>query len=103
MLKKGASSGVAVSWFGIGALAAMWTWLGILAYLIAFASWLYVLRYIPLSAAFSLVTIVQVFVPISAWLFLGEHISIPRAIGILCVFCGTILVGRTLAKVEKLA
>jgi len=89
LLKKGAVS---------GALASGWTWLGIITYLLSFASWLYVLRHTPLSVAYPLINIVQVLVPLAAWGFLGETISIQRWIGIACVLCGTVVVARTEAK-----
>ena len=102
LLKKGATSGApmppSVAWLGVGALASAWTWLGIVTYILSFASWLYVLRHTPLSVAYPLINIVQVLVPLAAWGFLGETISIQRWIGIACVLCGTIVVARTGAK-----
>jgi len=80
----------------------MYTWLGILAYLVAFASWLYVLRHVPLSIAFGLVTVVQLLVPLGARFFLGEFVSPQRWLGITFVLCGTILIGRVAAKVEEM-
>jgi multidrug transporter EmrE-like cation transporter len=104
LLKKGAMSGAAmpagIRWLGIGALASGWTWLGIVTYLMSFACWLYVLRKLPLSVAFGLISIVQVLVPLAAHQFLGEAISLQRWIGIACVLCGTALVGGTAAKVQ---
>ena len=75
-----------------GALRSGWTWLGVVTYLLSFACWLYVLRKMPLSIAYALISIVQVLVPLGAWIFLGEHISLHRWIGIACVLCGTLLV-----------
>ena len=99
LLKKGATSGTAlpasIAWLGIGALASVWTWLGILAYLLSFACWLYVLRHIPVSVAFGLLSIAQVLVPLGAWTFLGEAISTRRWIGIASVLCGSVLIART--------
>ncbi len=89
LLKKGAVS---------GALASGWTWLGILTYLLSFASWLYVLRHLPLSVAFSLINIVHILVPLGAWAILGETVSLHRWIGIGCVLCGTVIVARTEAR-----
>jgi drug/metabolite transporter (DMT)-like permease len=104
LLKKGAITGAHlpanIGWLGIGALASGWTWLGICTYLMSFASWLYVLRRLPLSVAFSLMTVVQILVPLGAWLFLGESISWQRWVGIACVLCGTVVVARTAAQVH---
>jgi|SRR5581483_8730810 len=92
LLKKGAVQ---------GALLSGWTWLGILTYLLSFACWLYVLRHMPLSIAYGLMTIVQVLVPLGAWMFLGESISVPRWIGIACVLAGTVVVAQSAARVEE--
>ncbi len=75
-----------------GALRSGWTWLGILTYLLSFVCWLYVLRKLPLSIAYALISIVQVLVPLGAWIFLGESISMHRWLGIACVLGGTLLV-----------
>jgi len=75
-----------------GALASGWTWLGILTYILSLGCWLYALRHLPLSVAYALISIVQVLVPIGAWFFLGETISLHRWIGIAFVLCGTLLV-----------
>jgi drug/metabolite transporter (DMT)-like permease len=90
LLKKGAMS---------GALASGWTWLGIVTYLLSFASWLYVLRHLPLSIAFALINVVHVLVPLGAWAILGETISMQRWIGIACVLCGTVLVSQRAGRV----
>jgi multidrug transporter EmrE-like cation transporter len=106
MLKKGATTGAQlppwIGWLGFGALASMWTWIGILAYLLSFACWLYVLRHIPISIAFGLISIAQVLVPLGAWMFLGEAISVLRWMGIAFVLAGTICIARTImiTKVE---
>jgi drug/metabolite transporter (DMT)-like permease len=102
MLKKGASAarGVDASLLGIHALASLWTWGGIVTYILSFASWLYVLRFIPLGIAFSLINVVHVLVPLSAAILLGEKVSIARWAGIALVFCGIILIARDAAKVE---
>ena len=88
----GASLPRSIAWIGVGALASAWTWLGILAYLLSFACWLYVLRHIPVGLAFGLISIAQVLVPLGAWMFLGEAISPRCCIGIASVLCGTVLI-----------
>ena len=101
LLKKGATAGETVTWYGLGALVSAWTWLGIASYILAFLCWLYVLRHIPLSIAFGLVTVVQLIVPLGAKFLLGELISPQRWLGIGCVLCGTILIGQIAAQVEE--
>jgi len=104
LLKKGALGGFKlpknIAWMGVGALASGWTWIGILAYLLSFACWLYVLRHIPVSIAFGLINIAQVLVPLGAWMFLGERIFPMRWVGIASVLIGTVLVARTIMKRE---
>jgi len=68
------------------------------AYLVSLACWLYVLRHIPVSIAFGLISVAQVLVPLGAWLFLGESISPRRWIGIASVLCGTVLIARTIVR-----
>jgi drug/metabolite transporter (DMT)-like permease len=98
LLKKGATSGAplpkSIAWLGVGALASWWTWLGITTYILSFLSWLYVLRHLPVSVAFGLISVVQVLVPLGAWIFLGETISMRRWIGIGFVLCGTLLLPK---------
>ena len=42
----------------------------------SFVSWLYVLRYIPLTIAFPLSRVVDILVPFSCWILLGEFIQL---------------------------
>jgi len=86
LLKKGAVA---------NGLASGWTWIGILTYLLSFACWLYVLRHLPLSVAYPLISVVHLLVPLGAWLILGEIISVRRWAGILCVFSGVVLAARS--------
>ena len=54
LLKIGATAVPSEGWLtevGIAALASWWTWAGIVTYLLSFASWLLVLRYVPLGIA----------------------------------------------------
>jgi drug/metabolite transporter (DMT)-like permease len=88
LLKRGAMSGGLWTW---------WTWGGIATYILSFLSWLYVLRHLPLSIAFALINVVHVLVPLGAWLFLHEAISVQRGSGIFLVLCGTVV----MAKVER--
>src|SRR5436309_8777393 len=73
LLKRGASE-VAYpnspwSWTGINGLESPLVWWAILLVIVSFASWLYVLKYIPLTIAFPLSRVVDILVPISCWLF----------------------------------
>src|SRR4029077_17016661 len=51
-------------------------WLGIVAMVLALVSWLYALRSVPLTIAFTLAAGTQVIVPLGCWIFLGEQFSL---------------------------
>src|SRR6266700_3450444 len=86
LLKRGASDTANLSsswsWTGIGSLASPLVWLAIIFVIVSFLSWLYVLKYIPLSIAFPLSRVVDALVPLCSWIFLGETISNLRWCGI---------------------
>src|SRR6185437_14970405 len=75
LLAKGAKAAVANGVATTGALGFLaplfsgWTWIGIISYVLSLLSWLYVLRYVPLSIAFPLINVVHVLVPTGAHFF----------------------------------
>jgi drug/metabolite transporter (DMT)-like permease len=89
------------SWTGLNGLASPLVWLAILLIIASFISWLYVLRYIPLTIAFPLSRVVDVLVPLGCWIFLGELISTLRWCGIGLVVIGQALVARPVAQIEE--
>lgn len=103
--KRGASDTANLSevwsWTGITALASPLTWLAMGLMIISLLSWLYVLRYIPLSIAFPLSRAVDILVPLSCWIVLGEHISARRWWGIALVVIGLILTAKPAAQLEE--
>ena len=104
LLKRGASdtaSATAWSWTGINSLASPLVWWGILFVIASFLSWLYVLKYIPLTIAFPLSRVVDVLVPLSCWIFLGETISGRRWCGIALVVIGLAIVAKPVARLEE--
>jgi drug/metabolite transporter (DMT)-like permease len=101
MLKRGATAAAGSSWTGINALGSAWTWGGILTYILSFASWLYVLRHVPLAIAFALINAVHVLVPLGSWAWLGEHVSPSRWAGIILVLIGIIVIARDAARAEE--
>jgi len=105
LLKRGASQVAdpsnTFSWTGINGLESPLVWWAILLILISFGSWLYVLKYIPLSVAFPLSRVVDILVPISCWIFLGEIISTRRWCGIALVIIGLAVVARPIARLEE--
>ncbi|MFB9261834.1 EamA family transporter [Bradyrhizobium erythrophlei] len=84
--------------FNVGALAWSVTWIGIVLYVVSFISWLHVLRLMPVTQAYCLISVVHVLVPAAAWLFLLESISLSRAAGIALVLGGILLVGAPLTQ-----
>src|SRR5438132_9443516 len=79
LLKRGATDTAdlesAWSWTGINGLASPLVWWAIILIIASFISWLYVLRYIPLTIAFPISRVVDILVPIGCWIFLNEFIS----------------------------
>jgi drug/metabolite transporter (DMT)-like permease len=105
LLKRGASdtANLATSWSrtGINSLASPLVWWGIICVIASFLSWLYVLKYIPLTVAFPLSRVVDVLVPLSCWIFLGETISARRWCGIALVVIGLAVVAKPVARLEE--
>ena len=96
-----ADPGSPLSWTGINGLTSPLVWWAILLVMLSFASWLYVLKYLPLTVAFPLSRVVDVLVPISCWIFLGEFISVRRWCGIALVIIGLALVAKPVARLEE--
>ena len=90
-----------VNWTGVSGLASPDVWYGILFVIASFISWLYVLRFIPLTIAFPLSNFVHVLVPLSSWFFLNELISIQRWCGIAFVLLGVLIVAKPVARMEE--
>jgi drug/metabolite transporter (DMT)-like permease len=105
LLKRGAADTAnpmaAWSWTGINSLASPLVWLGIICVVVSFLSWLYVLKYVPLTIAFPLSRVVDVLVPLSCWIFLGETISPRRWCGIALVVIGLAVVAKPVARLEE--
>ena len=105
LLKRGASETANLakswSWTGVGGLASPLVWFAIIFVIVSFISWLYVLKYIPLSVAFPLSRVVDALVPLGSWIFLGETISTLRWCGIALVVIGLAIVARPVARLEE--
>jgi|SRR5438105_1526025 len=100
-IKIGSGHASDQSLFSVSTLTSGWMWLGIVAMVIALVSWLYALRSVPLTIAFTLAASTQVIVPLGCWIFLGEQISLLRWGGIFLVTFGILLVAQPLSKVEE--
>src|ERR671936_776857 len=92
LLKAGANATADVS--------KSWSWTGITG-LASPLTWLYVLKYIPLSIAFPLSRVVDALVPISCWIILEETISPRRWCGIALVVIGLAIVAKPAARLEE--
>jgi undecaprenyl phosphate-alpha-L-ara4N flippase subunit ArnF len=105
LLKRGATEvaepNSALSWTGLNGLASPLVWWAILLIIASFVSWLYVLRYVPLSVAYPLSRVVDVLVPLGCWFFLNEQISALRWCGIALVVTGLALVAKPIANMEE--
>ncbi len=77
------------------------TWIGIVFYVLNFVAWLEALKTIPVGIAFAVQSVVQLMVPVSAWLFLHEQISAGRALGIVLVFVGVFLAAAPSAVADE--
>src|SRR5205809_4022842 len=105
LLKRGATDvaepDTAISWTGINGLASPLVWWAILLIIASFISWLYVLRYVPLTVAYPLSRLVDVLVPLGCWVFLGELITTLRWCGIELVIIGLALVAKPVEQIEE--
>ena len=105
LLKRGASQTANLtsswSWTGVGGLTSPLVWVAIVLVILSFLSWLYVLKYIPLSIAFPLSRVVDALVPLCSWVFLGEMISTRRWCGIALVIIGLAVVAKPVAQMEE--
>ncbi|HKS31878.1 MAG TPA: EamA family transporter [Chthoniobacterales bacterium] len=90
-----------VNWTGVSGLASANVWYGILFVIASFISWLYVLRFIPLTIAYPLSNFVHVLIPLSSWFFLDEIISTQRWCGIALVLVGVLIVAKPVARMEE--
>lgn len=104
-LKRGAVEapklGWRLNWTGVSGLASFDVWIGILFVIASFISWLYVLRFLPLTIAFPVSNFAHVLVPLSSWVFLDETISILRWSGIGLVLIGIFVVAKPVARMEE--
>ena len=90
-----------VNWTCVSGLASANVWYGILFVIASFISWLYVLRFIPLTIAYPLSNFVHVLIPLSSWFVLDEIISTQRWCGIALVLIGVLIVAKPVARMEE--
>jgi len=104
-LKRGAAATAnpssSWSWTGLSGLGSIYVWIAIVFVILSLITWLYVLRYLPLSIAFPISQAVHVLVPLGSWLILGENIVTLRLVGIAFVSLGLAVVARPVARIEE--
>lgn len=107
MLKQGALDTAhlpqRVDWLGISALHSGWVWLGTALQVLGFVSYSAALRTLPLYIAFNLMSVLHISIPVCAWIFFAEHISLSRWAGIGLVLAGIWVIARPASKVEERA
>lgn len=105
LLKRGAAETAnpnsSWSWTGLSGLGSIYVWIAIVFVILSLITWLYVLRYLPLSIAFPISQAVHVLVPLGSWLILGESIVTLRWIGIAFVSLGLAIVAKPVARLEE--
>jgi drug/metabolite transporter (DMT)-like permease len=105
LLKRGAvetaNPNSSWSWTGLSGLGSIYVWIAIVFVILSLITWLYVLRYLPLSVAFPISQAVHALVPLGSWLILGENIVTLRWIGIAFVSLGLAVVAKTIARIEE--
>src|SRR6478672_10380340 len=98
LLKRGASETAdpnsSWSWTGLTGLGSIYVWIAIVFVIVSLLTWLYVLRYLPLSVAFPISQSVHVLIPLGSWLILGENIVTLRWTGIALVSLGLAVVAK---------
>jgi drug/metabolite transporter (DMT)-like permease len=105
LLKRGAietaNPNSSWAWTGLTGLGSIYVWIAIVFVIVSLITWLYVLRYLPLSIAFPISQAVHVLVPLGSWLILGENIVTLRWIGIALVSLGLAVVAKPVARIEE--
>ncbi len=107
LLKRGAMATAQIpgsAWLdslGLTILGSWWVWAGIACYVVSFVNWLHVLRWIPLSVAFPLASVVHALIPLGAWMFLDERLSPLRWGGIVLIMAGIWLIAEPLTHAEE--
>jgi len=97
LLKRGAletaNPNSSWSWTGLSGLGSIYVWIAIVFVILSLISWLYVLRYLPLSIAFPISQAVHALVPLGSVTL--------RWIGIAFVSLGLAVVAKPIAKIEE--
>jgi len=69
--------------------------LGLFLYAVSTIFWLIVLSRVDLSYAYPMISIGYVLILVLSWVFLNEHISLVRVLGVLLICGGVFLISRS--------
>jgi len=69
--------------------------LGLFLYAVSTIFWLIVLSRVDLSYAYPMISIGYVLILVLSWVFLSEHISLVRVLGVLLICGGVFLISRS--------
>ena len=94
-------AGKSWAWTGLSGLFSGYVWIAILFVILSLITWLYVLRYLPLSIAFPISQVVHALIPLGSWLILGESITPLRWCGIALVLAGLAVMAKPAAQLEE--
>ena len=94
-------AGQSWAWTGLSGLFSGYVWVAIVFVIFSLITWLYVLRYVPLSIAFPISQVVHALIPLGSWVILGESISTLRWGGIALVLAGLAVMAKPAAQLEE--
>ncbi len=102
LMKKGLSL-TGISDIGLGNIAEFavkgatspLVWLGVVVFILNFFVWIVILSRVDLSIAMPVGSTSYIFVPIVAMIFLHEHVSLLRWVGIALIVCGIHFVSQS--------
>lgn len=72
-------------------------WLAVAIYGLATVLWVYLLQRMSLAVAYAFVAIVFIFVPVGAWFFFGERLTLSYAVGSTLIIAGVFVIGASAA------
>jgi len=81
--------------FTVRNASSVMVWLGVLIYVLNFFVWIVILYRVDLSVAMPVGSTSYIFVPIAAIIFLHEHVSPIRWLGIACIVLGIHFVSQS--------
>lgn len=72
----------------------VWLFLGVLGHVVSLVLWVYCLMHVKLSVAYPFLALGYVFIAFLSYSFLGESISINKAVGMVLIVIGIIFITK---------